>query len=93
MLSSTWLVQKTPQKNVVRSQPGLRSGPGPGDLQLAVLRGAVVVRGPRQARDRRGVGQEDHGGEPGQRVEDVVGPERERDATDQGAEGEADVEC
>ena len=33
-LSSTWLVQNTPPKNVVRSQPGLRSGPGPGILTL-----------------------------------------------------------
>ena len=33
-LSSTWLVQSTPTKNVLAIQPGLRSGPGPGSLTL-----------------------------------------------------------
>ena len=49
MLSSTWLVQKTPPKNVVSSQPGLRSGPGPGTFTLrsSGVRSSCEARGSR----------------------------------------------
>ena len=49
MLSSTWLVQKTPEKNSVSSQPGLRSGPGPGTFTLrsSAVRSSWGARGSR----------------------------------------------
>ena len=91
-LSSTWLVQNTPPKKVVRSQPGLRSGPGPGTFTLrsSGVRSSCGARGSRlmAAALTRKTTAVNHG----QRVEDVVGVERQRDAAEQRAEGEADVE-
>ena len=50
-LRMTWLVHSVPVKNEVASQPTLRIGPEPGDLDLALLGGLQVVRGVGQAGD------------------------------------------